>query len=66
MNALDARKLDVAGGGRAGDKGNGMGGAARQACNALRDDADNLIAALGEGPQGGRPPTPINPEVLRA
>ena len=28
--------------------------------------ADNLIAALGFGPQAGRPPTPINPEVLRA
>ncbi|MEO8154680.1 MAG: D-glycerate dehydrogenase [Rhizobacter sp.] len=27
--------------------------------------ADNLIAALGFGPQAGRPPTPINPEVLR-
>jgi glyoxylate/hydroxypyruvate/2-ketogluconate reductase len=26
--------------------------------------ADNLIAALGFGPQAGRPPTPINPEVL--
>ncbi|GAP35697.1 D-glycerate dehydrogenase [Piscinibacter sakaiensis] len=26
--------------------------------------ADNLIAALGCGPQAGRPPTPINPEVL--
>jgi gluconate 2-dehydrogenase len=28
--------------------------------------ADNLIAGLGLGPQAGRPPTPINPEVLRA
>ena len=28
--------------------------------------ADNLIAALGFGPHAGRPPTPINPEVLRA
>jgi glyoxylate/hydroxypyruvate/2-ketogluconate reductase len=28
--------------------------------------ADNLIAALGRGPQAGRPPTPINPEVLTA
>ncbi|MBX3621249.1 MAG: D-glycerate dehydrogenase [Rhizobacter sp.] len=27
--------------------------------------ADNLIAALGCGPDAGRPPTPINPEVLR-
>lgn len=27
--------------------------------------ADNLIAALGFGPSAGRPPTPINPEVLR-
>ncbi len=27
--------------------------------------ADNLIAALGFGPSPGRPPTPINPEVLR-
>jgi glyoxylate/hydroxypyruvate/2-ketogluconate reductase len=26
--------------------------------------ADNLIAALGEGPQAGNPPNPINPEVL--
>lgn len=26
--------------------------------------ADNLIAALGHGPQAGHPPTPINPEVL--
>jgi glyoxylate/hydroxypyruvate/2-ketogluconate reductase len=26
--------------------------------------ADNLIAALGYGPLAGRPPTPINPEVL--
>lgn len=26
--------------------------------------ADNLIAALGCGPQAGRPPAPINPEVL--
>ncbi|CAG4893024.1 2-hydroxyacid dehydrogenase [Paraburkholderia gardini] len=26
--------------------------------------ADNLIAALGEGPRAGRPPSPINPEVL--
>lgn len=28
--------------------------------------ADNLIAALGFGPTPGRPPTPINPEVLTA
>ena len=27
--------------------------------------ADNLIAALGFGPQAGRPPNPINPEVLK-
>ena len=27
--------------------------------------ADNLIAALGCGPAAGKPPTPINPEVLR-
>ena len=27
--------------------------------------ADNLIAALGFGPAAGRPPTPINPEVLK-
>jgi gluconate 2-dehydrogenase len=27
--------------------------------------ADNLIAALGCGPQAGQPPTPVNPEVLR-
>lgn len=27
--------------------------------------ADNLIAALGFGPNAGMPPTPINPEVLR-
>ncbi len=26
--------------------------------------ADNLIAALGEGPRAGRPQNPINPEVL--
>ena len=26
--------------------------------------ADNLIAALGFGPGAGRPPTPLNPEVL--
>jgi glyoxylate/hydroxypyruvate/2-ketogluconate reductase len=26
--------------------------------------ADNLIAALGCGPHAGRPPSPINPEVL--
>jgi len=26
--------------------------------------ADNLIAALGCGPRAGRPPTPLNPEVL--
>ena len=26
--------------------------------------ADNLIAALGCGPQAGQPPTPVNPEVL--
>ena len=25
---------------------------------------DNLIAALGRGPQAGRPPNPVNPEVL--
>ena len=25
--------------------------------------ADNLIAALGEGPRAGRPPNPVNPEV---
>ena len=28
--------------------------------------ADNLIAALGCGPQAGRPPTPLNPQVLAA
>ena len=28
--------------------------------------ADNLLAALGIGPQAGRPPTALNPEVLRA
>ncbi len=28
--------------------------------------ADNLIAALGFGPNAGKPPSPINPEVLRA
>ena len=27
--------------------------------------ADNLIAALGFGPQAGSPPTPLNPEVLK-
>ena len=26
---------------------------------------DNLIAALGHGPNAGRPPTPVNPDVLR-
>jgi gluconate 2-dehydrogenase len=26
---------------------------------------DNLIAALGQGPNVGRPPTPVNPEALR-
>ncbi|NTX23143.1 2-hydroxyacid dehydrogenase [Burkholderia cepacia] len=26
--------------------------------------ADNLIAALGEGPRAGRPPNPINPDVI--
>ncbi len=25
---------------------------------------DNLVAALGQGPDAGRPPTPLNPEVL--
>jgi gluconate 2-dehydrogenase len=25
---------------------------------------DNLLAALGIGPDAGRPPTPLNPEVL--
>ena len=28
--------------------------------------ADNLIAALGCGPNAGRPPTPLNPQVLPA
>ncbi len=28
--------------------------------------ADNLIAALGCGPNAGRPPTPVNPDVLAA
>jgi len=28
--------------------------------------ADNLIAALGEGEQAGRPPTALNPQVLQA
>ncbi|HWP19936.1 MAG TPA: D-glycerate dehydrogenase [Burkholderiaceae bacterium] len=28
--------------------------------------ADNLIAGLGFGPHAGRPPTPVNPEVLAA
>jgi gluconate 2-dehydrogenase len=27
--------------------------------------ADNLIAALGYGPNAGKPPTPVNPEVLK-
>jgi lactate dehydrogenase-like 2-hydroxyacid dehydrogenase len=26
--------------------------------------ADNLIAGLGEGPRAGRPPNPINPDVI--
>jgi len=25
---------------------------------------DNLIAALGEGPDAGHPPTPVNPDAL--
>jgi len=28
--------------------------------------ADNLIAGLGFGPSAGKPPNPLNPEVLRA
>ncbi len=28
--------------------------------------ADNLIAALGAGPQAGKPPTALNPQVLAA
>ena len=28
--------------------------------------ADNLIAALGQGPQAGKPPTALNPQVLLA
>ncbi len=28
--------------------------------------AANLVAALGSGPDAGRPPTPVNPEVLAA
>ena len=28
--------------------------------------ADNPIAALGQGPNAGRPPNPINPDVLYA
>ncbi len=27
---------------------------------------DNLIAVLGEGPEAGRPPTPVNPDALAA
>ena len=27
---------------------------------------DNLIAALGQGPSAGKPPTPVNPQVLGA
>jgi len=27
---------------------------------------DNLIAALGRGPNAGRPLTPVNPQVLQA
>ena len=27
---------------------------------------DNLIAALGAGPEAGHPPTPVNPDVLSA
>jgi hypothetical protein len=26
--------------------------------------AENLIAALGEGPRAGQPPNPINPDVM--
>ncbi|PLZ02475.1 D-glycerate dehydrogenase [Burkholderia sp. WAC0059] len=37
-------------------------GATRRAMANLA--ADNLIAALGEGPNAGQPPTPINPGVL--
>jgi gluconate 2-dehydrogenase len=36
--------------------------ATRRAMVALA--VDNLIAALGEGPRAGDPPTPVNPEVL--
>jgi glyoxylate/hydroxypyruvate/2-ketogluconate reductase len=36
--------------------------ATRQAMFVLA--ADNLAAALGFGPRAGRPPTPLNPEVL--
>jgi lactate dehydrogenase-like 2-hydroxyacid dehydrogenase len=36
----------------------------RQAMAALA--ADNLIAALDERPDAPPPPTPLNPEVLRA
>jgi gluconate 2-dehydrogenase len=25
---------------------------------------DNLIAALGEGPDAGHPPSPVNPDAL--
>jgi lactate dehydrogenase-like 2-hydroxyacid dehydrogenase len=27
--------------------------------------ADNLIAALGQGPRAGRPPNPVNPAVMQ-
>ena len=37
--------------------------ATRRAMAALA--IDNLLAALGLGPAAGRPPTPVNPEVLR-
>jgi gluconate 2-dehydrogenase len=42
-----------------------IGSASAQTRRAMAQlTADNLIAALGCGPHAGRPPTPINPEVL--
>ena len=40
----------------------GAGPATRRAMVSLA--VDNLIAALGEGPDAGRPPSPVNPDAL--
>jgi gluconate 2-dehydrogenase len=42
-----------------------IGSASVKTRRAMADlTADNLIAALGSGPNAGKPPTPVNPEVL--